>query len=103
LSPSKQDRKKKKAARKTHNRRNVNAAANASEDTMNEQLYIRVKFKMIFIAVFSITVLCLLLNVTIALIVPDSGDSLRSLEDTLNSGFKIGLGAIVGLMGGKAT
>ncbi|MET7795047.1 Scr1 family TA system antitoxin-like transcriptional regulator [Micrococcus luteus] len=91
MSPSKQDRKKKKAARKAHNRRNVNNAANASEDTMNEQLYIRVKFKMIFIAVFSITVLCLLLNVIIALIVPDSGDSLRSLEDTLNSGFKLEL------------
>ncbi|MFD9206294.1 hypothetical protein ACFVZM_08420 [Streptomyces sioyaensis] len=70
---------------------------------VGEQVYVRSKFKMIFLAVLSITLLCLLLDFTIVLIGPEPGDSLRSLEDTLNSGFKIGFGAMVGLIGGKAT
>lgn len=68
-----------------------------------EQVYVRSKFKMIFLAVLSITLLCLLLDFAIVLIGPEPGDSLQSLEDTLNSGFKIGFGAMVGLIGGKAT
>lgn len=59
-------------------------------------------FKLIFAAVFTITVVCLLINLFIVLVAPDSAGA-QSLADTCSTAFKLGFGAMVGLVGGKVT
>jgi hypothetical protein len=60
------------------------------------------RFKLVFATVLAITILCLLLNLVIVLAAP-SGASAASFADTCSTAFKLGFGAIVGLVGGKVT
>jgi hypothetical protein len=60
------------------------------------------RFKLVFATVLAITVLCLLLNLVIVLAAP-SGASAQAFADTCSTAFKLGFGAIVGLVGGKVT
>jgi len=61
-------------------------------------------FKMVFISVLGLTILCLLLSVYISIHL-DSGaknvEAMKSLNEKLLSVFTLGCGAIIGLLGGK--
>jgi hypothetical protein len=60
------------------------------------------RFKLVFATVLAITILCLLLNLVIVLAAPP-GAAAESFVDTCSTAFKLGFGAIVGLVGGKVT
>ncbi len=59
------------------------------------------KFKLVFISVLGLTVICLGVAVVLAYD-PIPSDSKRNLTETCLTMFKFGLGALVGLLGGKA-
>jgi hypothetical protein len=59
-------------------------------------------FKLAFAAVVAITVLALVLNVLLALLGSDT-DQVKAAAETCSTTYKMGFGAIVGLIGGKAT
>ena len=63
-------------------------------------------FKMVFVSVLSITVLCLFLACTLVGLTINGGRSLTPQEnvlfDVLTFAFKLGFGALLGLLGGKA-
>jgi len=56
-------------------------------------------FKLVFASVFAITILCLL--VSIYLTSRPDNPAARALNDTVLSVFKLGCGAIIGLLGGR--
>ncbi len=58
-------------------------------------------FKLVFAAVVVMTVLALVLNVLLALFGSDT-DQVRAAAETCSTTYKMGFGAIVGLIGGKA-
>jgi hypothetical protein len=58
-------------------------------------------FKLIFTTVVALTVLALLLNVLLAVFGSDS-DQVKAAAETCSTTHKMGFGAIVGLIGGKA-
>jgi hypothetical protein len=60
------------------------------------------RFKLVFTTVLAITILCLILNLLVVLMAPN-GSQAASLADTCSTAFKLGFGAIVGLVGGKVT
>lgn len=60
------------------------------------------RFKLVFVAVLAITLLCLMLNMIIVLVAPHNSPA-ASFADTCSTAFKLGFGAIVGLVGGKVT
>jgi hypothetical protein len=60
------------------------------------------RFKLVFTTVLAITILCLVLNLLVVLMAPN-GSQAASLADTCSTAFKLGFGAIVGLVGGKVT
>jgi hypothetical protein len=64
------------------------------------------RFKLVFISVLALTVICLLLACTLVMTVIRSGGDLspqgNALFDLSTSMFKLGFGAILGLLGGKA-
>jgi hypothetical protein len=63
-------------------------------------------FKLVFISVLVLTVICLLLACTLVMTIVRTGHDLSSqanaLFDLSTSMFKLGFGAIIGLLGGKA-
>ena len=62
-------------------------------------------FKMVFLSVLALTLLCLLLSVYVSThIYSGAGnvDAMKSLNEKLLSVFTLGCGAIIGLLGGKA-
>jgi hypothetical protein len=59
-------------------------------------------FKLIFCTVVAMTVLALVLNVLLAIFCRDS-DQVKAVAETCSTTYKMGFGAIVGLIGGKAT
>jgi len=59
-------------------------------------------FKLVFISVLVVSVLCLGINVVLALNVPNPSVEVKQLIETCSTAFKLGFGAIVGLIGGKA-
>ncbi|WP_369778732.1 hypothetical protein [Streptomyces sp. R33] len=109
MSSAQQRRKKKLPPQKSVSRQNrsgkpsVGGATHVGAAREVEEIYIASKFKMIFLSVLSITMLCLAMDFALVLFGPTPNESLRSFEDSLMSGFKIGFGAIVGLIGGKAS
>lgn len=60
------------------------------------------RFKLVFATVFAITVLSLLMNLIIVL-AGIKGLAADSFAETCSTAFKLGFGAIVGLVGGKVT
>ncbi len=58
-------------------------------------------FKLIFLTVASLTALSLLIMCIVAMSGVDS-DSSANLLDAVSTTFKMGFGAIIGLIGGKA-
>lgn len=59
------------------------------------------RFKLIFATVVGLTVLALVLNVVLALC-GDGSEQVRAVADTCSTTYKLGFGAIVGLLGAKA-
>lgn len=57
---------------------------------------------LIFSTVVAMTVLALVLNVLLALLGSDS-EQVKAVTETCSTAYKMGFGAIVGLIGGKAT
>jgi hypothetical protein len=57
-------------------------------------------FKLVFISVLGVTVLCILLNLGLVLLGPYNPQAER-LSDSLSTAWKLGLGAIFGLLSGK--
>lgn len=58
-------------------------------------------FKMIFLAVFALTVALLITRVSVAIMVTDPSDSLKDAMATCNLLAIAGFGAMLGLIGGK--
>jgi hypothetical protein len=58
-------------------------------------------FKMIFLAVFSLTVALLIVRVSVAIMVENPSDSLKEAMSTCNMLGNAGFGAILGLIVGK--
>ena len=62
---------------------------------------VSVHFRMIFLAVFSLTVALLITRVTVAIVVTNPSDALKDAMATCNLLAIAGFGAILGLIGGK--
>ena len=62
---------------------------------------VSVHFKMIFLAVFSLTVALLAARVGVAIMVVNPSDSLKDAMSTCNMLSNAGFGAMLGLIGGK--
>jgi hypothetical protein len=60
-------------------------------------------FKMIFLAVFSLTVALIIARVTVGIMVPTPSDSLKDALATCGWMINTGFGAIIGLIGGKVS
>lgn len=59
-------------------------------------------FKLVFVCVMVITVLSLVASVSIGIFVSKPTDAAKSAMETCTTLAKLGFGAIVGLLGGKA-
>ncbi|MCD4533556.1 hypothetical protein LRP67_05630 [Nocardioides sp. cx-169] len=59
-------------------------------------------FRLVFGVTVALSTLCLLLNVVLALAVSNPSAQQLDVLSTLSTGWKMGFGAIVGLLGGKA-
>lgn len=64
---------------------------------------VSVHFKMIFLAVFSLTVAMLAVRVGVAIFVASPTDSLKDAMATCNLLANAGFGAMLGLIGGKVS
>jgi hypothetical protein len=62
---------------------------------------VSVHFKMIFLAVFSLTVALLIVRVSVAIMVGNPSESLKEAMSTCSLLGNAGFGAILGLIGGK--
>ncbi|MFE5398648.1 hypothetical protein ACFQ9U_29330 [Streptomyces sp. NPDC056568] len=60
------------------------------------------RFKLIFSTVAALTVLALILNVLLATLGNDS-EQVRATAEACSTTYKMGFGAIVGLIGGRVT
>lgn len=62
-------------------------------------------FKLVFVSVLALTIICLLLACTLVMTIRTGGSLStegKALFDLSTSMFKLGFGAIIGLLGGKA-
>lgn len=59
-------------------------------------------FRLVFGVTVALSTMCLTLNVVLALAVSDPSIQVQDLLSTVSTGWKMGFGAIVGLLGGKA-
>ena len=59
-------------------------------------------FKLIFLSVLSLTILSLVVTIALAVFVKSPSASVQGTIDTCSTTYKMGFGAIVGLIGGKA-
>ncbi|MEV4568513.1 hypothetical protein AB0K12_32490 [Nonomuraea sp. NPDC049419] len=65
-----------------------------------DQSDLRPRFKLIFFTVTALTVLALMLSVLLAVLGGDS-EQVRAASEACSTTYKMGFGAIVGLIGGK--
>ena len=59
-------------------------------------------FKLVFASVLGLTVVSLLTVILLAVFVQNPSDQVKAVIETCSTTFKMGFGAIVGLIGGKA-
>jgi len=59
-------------------------------------------FKMIFLSVLSLTILSFVATIALAVFVNNPSTAVQGAIETCSTTFKMGFGAIVGLIGGKA-
>jgi hypothetical protein len=60
------------------------------------------RFRLIFFAVVGLTVLALVVNVLLS-VLPDDSPQVAAVAETCSTTYKMGFGAIVGLIGGRTT
>jgi hypothetical protein len=77
----------------------VNAPGNVRNNAAESVVTLTPTFKLVFLSVLGITLICLMLAVFIAL--HQQTDATKNLNDKLLSVFTLGCGAIIGLLGGK--
>ena len=58
-------------------------------------------FRMVFLSVLGLTVLSLLTSAALATMVSEPSEEVKRLIETCSTTWKLGFGAIVGLIGGK--
>ena len=59
-------------------------------------------FKLVFLSVLGLTLLCMVVMIWLAVRVQNPSQDVGRLIETCSTAFKLGFGAIVGLIGGKA-
>lgn len=59
-------------------------------------------FKMVFLSILGLTILSAGTGIALAIFVASPSAELRGWNETCSTAFKLGFGAIVGLIGGKA-
>jgi hypothetical protein len=59
-------------------------------------------FRLVFFSVLGLTVLSILMNFGLVMWIDNPTDSAKTLMESCSTGWKLGFGAIVGLVGGKA-
>lgn len=59
-------------------------------------------FKLIFLSVLSLTILSLIVTIVLAVFVKSPSPAVQGTIETCSTTYKMGFGAIVGLIGGKA-
>jgi hypothetical protein len=79
------------------------AAATPSDSSSSIASELTPFFKLIFLTVFALTLLSLVVYVAVVIMVDNPNDQAKGLIDTCSTTWKMGFGAIVGLIGGKAT
>ena len=67
-----------------------------------KQFFLDPRFKVSLICVAGFTFLALLANIALAVFVANPSDEVKALIDTVSTTYKMGFGALVGLIGGKA-
>lgn len=68
----------------------------------SNELVLTPGFKLVFGCVFALTVISLAVSIVLALMVANPSTQIAQLIDTCSTTYKLGFGAIVGLIGGKA-
>jgi hypothetical protein len=59
-------------------------------------------FKLVFLSVFLLTIGLIVVDILLAVMVKEPSDAVSSAIETCDTGFKAGIGAIFGLLGGKS-
>lgn len=67
-----------------------------------KQFFLDPKFKWSLICVAAFTFIALVANIALAVFVANPSDEVKVLIDTVSTTYKMGFGALVGLVGGKA-
>lgn len=70
---------------------------------VSDSIVLRPPFKLVFLGVLGITVLSVLLQIALAFVWSQPTPSQQATFESLGFGWKAGLGAIFGLLGGKIT
>ena len=76
--------------------------AQANQDTLPvTQLRLTPAFKWVFICVIGLTLLSLMVSIYLVSM-PNPSEDVKRLVETCSTTYKMGFGAVVGLIGGKA-
>jgi hypothetical protein len=59
-------------------------------------------FKLVFLTVLGLTVLSIVIDLFLVMLINNPSDQAKNLIETCSTTWKMGFGAIVGLIGGKA-
>jgi hypothetical protein len=82
--------------------RGTNAPIRHAANVVQDITVITPRFKLIFISVFSLTVILLVANVILVLAIKNPSLEAQNLMDLCSRLTTVGFGAIIGLLGGKA-
>ncbi len=63
---------------------------------------LRPTVKLVFLSVLALTILSLAVSISLAVMFPSPSDQIRGLIEMCSTTYKMGFGAVVGLIGGKA-
>ena len=68
---------------------------------MAEEKTLGLHFKLVFLTVASLTTLIFIVHVSLAIIYEKPSGELKTLIESCSTGWKMGFGTILGLIGGK--
>ena len=71
-------------------------------DVTGREIIVSPTFKLVFLTLVGLTVLCGVATIALAFWVDPARASLGTAFEAMSSGWKLGLGAVFGLLGGKA-
>lgn len=78
-------------------------AAAQDVDATGKTVIVSPTFKLIFLAVIGLTLFCGVAAIALAMLGDGAGANQQAVFNAMNSGWQLGLGAVFGLLGGKAT